>query len=316
MLFYFLNFIYFRDEWTYSIRNHQTNIIPLKTVLKSKIWFEYLYNQDHPENSTYRCRLCYRNYDKFGLNKSHKSVLAFKEGVLKSTYKKNWDMIANHTSTKSHQSVIESLRELKRKRIRTDFDRIQKETERNELLKITAKMIRTVYVEIKANIPFISHPQIVLLQEYNDLNMGYHHYDRNSAFKMGLSISNHMHKTLVENLISQNKPISIIIDGSTDSSQQHFLIIYLECVEKNIPILYFYALIPTSTDESARGFFDCIIQKFDQEDEGFKKYIHENLVGYVSDGAHVMTGSRNGLIKYFRDFTKRPIYATHCMAHR
>lgn len=177
-------------------------------------------------------------------------------------------------------------------------------------------MFRTVYIEVKRNIPFSTHPDIVLLQEMNGISMGCHHYDRKSATLMMELMSSTMHETFIKHLVSKNLPLSIILDGSTDSSENHFLIVYFQAMEENVPIVYFYKLIEISVDETAAGYFKSLADSFIEEERDLYNHLRHNLIGFASDGAAVMMGKHNGLIKHFQDFTNRPIYAIHCMAHR
>lgn len=105
------------------------------------------------------------------------------------------------------------------RRLRKDFEEIQrKEEAKNEgVLKVTATMMRTVFLEVKKNIPFDSHQSIVLLQELNGVNMGYHHREKCGAISMMESISSTMHERLLRHMLSENLPFSIIVDGSADS---------------------------------------------------------------------------------------------------
>lgn len=80
-------------------------------------------------------------------------------------------------------------------RLRTDFEDIQrKEDAANEgTLKVTAAMFRTVYIEVKKNIPFTSHSSLVSLQEMHGVNLGYHHYEKCGAIAILESMSAYMH---------------------------------------------------------------------------------------------------------------------------
>jgi len=177
-------------------------------------------------------------------------------------------------------------------------------------------MFRTVFVEAKKNIPFDSHSSLVQLQEINGLHMGYHHFERCGATMITESISAHMHTLLIDNMVSKNLPFSIIIDGSTDSTESHFLIVYFQILDNNTPVVCFYGLIETTSDRTASGLFNSIVATMSAEKRDFLNYFKRNLVGYASDGERVMSGSSGGLISFIRKHTRHPIYAIHCMAHR
>jgi hypothetical protein len=89
-----------------------------------------------------------------------------------------------------HLEVREKLKELRKATLPSVVEKIQKEQdEKNDyLLEVTSRMFRTVFMEIKRNIPFSSHQEMVALQEKNGVNMGFHHYEATSAARMSLFI--------------------------------------------------------------------------------------------------------------------------------
>lgn len=199
-----------------------------------------------------------------------------------------------------------------------EFEEIQRRGEKSEdeLLKITARMFRTVFIEIMKNIPFNTHQNKVQLQEMHGVDMGVHHYEKCGAIKMLQCMSSYMHRQLIDHMVSENLPFSIIIDGSTDISESHYLIIYFQIFEENVPVICFYRLLETSSDVTALGFFNTITNALKSEERDLYDYFRHNLVGYVSDGENVMTGVVGGLISHIRKITVNPIFAVHCMAHR
>jgi hypothetical protein len=53
---------------------------------------------------------------------------------------------------------------------------------------VTSNMIRTVYAEVKLNIPFSLHFDLINLLKQNGFNIGVHHYERRSATRIAESI--------------------------------------------------------------------------------------------------------------------------------
>lgn len=202
--------------------------------------------------------------------------------------------------------------------MRSDFDDIQhKEAAANDgNLKVTAAMFRTVFLEVKKNIAFDSHSSLVSLQEMHGVMMGHHHYEKCGAIAILESMSSHMHTLMIKHMISMNLPFSIILDGSTDSTETKFLIIYFQILDNNIPVMCFYRLVEASSDVTAKGLYESISKAFESEKVDFRNYVKRNLIGYVSDGEAVMSGHRGGLLSYFQANTDNFVYAVHCMAHR
>lgn len=107
---------YFRDAWIDQIKNHQKDLIPVDVVQDNKVWFEYLFNEQDPTKSTYRCRLCFKHYDEFHLQQKYKSPLASEEGTLKKTKSENRRAISEHSKNVGHKTVIQILEEKSSKR--------------------------------------------------------------------------------------------------------------------------------------------------------------------------------------------------------
>ena len=73
-----------------------------------------------------------------------------------------------------------------------------KDSERtNYRYDVTGKMMRLTYYELKLNIPIYHHKSLVTLLEQFGVDMGYHHYERRSAQRMGNHISDIMHKEFI-----------------------------------------------------------------------------------------------------------------------
>lgn len=175
-------------------------------------------------------------------------------------------------------------------------------------------MFRTVFSEVKMNIPFFAHPNIVKMQTLNGAEMGVHHFDKNGAQKMLQNMSAHMHRLLLQHMISKNLPFSIILDGSSDNTDTHYMIIYFQILQNDIPSVVFYRLVQTTSDVTAQGYFKSITAVMTAEEIDIYSYL--NLVGYISDGRNTMTGEKGGLISFFQKITENPLYPVHCMAHR
>lgn len=203
-------------------------------------------------------------------------------------------------------------------RLRMDFEHIkQKEDETMEsTLKVTSQMFRTVFVAVKKNIPLSTHSSLVALQELHGIKMGFHHNNRDGATAIMSSISEYMHQQLIDYMYYNDLPFSIILDGSTDITNSHYLIIYFQILENNSPSVVFYKLVETTSVVTAKGYFETIKNSFYEENVDFYAYFKKNLVGYISDGESTMAGREGGLISFIRKQTKHPIYAVHCMAHR
>jgi hypothetical protein len=129
-------------------------------------------------------------------------------------------------------------------------------------------------------------------------------------------ISDEMHDRLVTHIMNTDYPISVILDSATDSKQNHYMVVLLHTLEDNKPHTYFYRLLQVGSDESARALMHIIQTAWQAEPGNFLDAIRTRLVGYVSDGANVMSGKRNGLYAHMNRFAEKELYPVHCFAHK
>ncbi len=314
---------HFKMEWVEDIKTHQRNLLPwlsIQTKRKVQQWFEYLPDNENMAKSRFRCRVCSKYFDELlELSSNHKSNLAQKAGVLHNDYGRNQELIHKHASTAIHQRIIEIKRkEKKQASLTTTFSRLEDEQQRKTeyLYKATSNMFRMIYTEVALNIPLSSHNTMVTLMHLNGAPKGLHHYERRSAQRIVDFISKDMHKKLVDffKLRYGFDPVSLIVDGSTDVKQNHYLITYLQVLDNNNPLVYFYRLLPMRQGETAQDILDTILNAW--EEDGIKEYMKSNLIGYGADGASVMMGKHKGLGKLLQKFSQRELVSVHCMAHR
>ena len=191
-------------------------------------------------------------------------------------------------------------------------------------------MVRTVFAEVKMNIPFKLPPKVVQLMKLNSAEMGNHHTDINAAKRMLQSISKHMHMLLLTHLTAEESGLISFILDTTDLRGNDYLITYIRALEEDKdqengqlllvwPVVYFYKLLKLAQSEDANAMLSKIVEqiKNDSNDvKQFEKSFKKKLVGFGSDGASVMQGKNNGLAKKLSNYIGNPIYSIHCMAHR
>ena len=308
---------FFDPEWKKIIDEHQSHLMPLKSLQRTEVqrWFEYLPNRDDLSKSRYRCRVCHKGFygSEMKFPKRIEPVLASPEGVLKDTYKANSDLISAHAKRSVvHQQIINNLQ---KERLNDAGEFMAKAAKKADSGKfeVTAKMFRVVFTEVMLNIPLSNHKEIVNLMDICGAEMGYHHYEETSANRMKGVISNSMHQKMIKFLESTSTPISIILDGSTDKGLNHYLVVLIQAIEDHKPIVYFYRLILIG-DETAAGLLESLIHAF--EEDGITEVMKARLFSFASDGANVMSGRLNGLGKILGDYVGRDLVKIHCMAHK
>lgn len=134
-------------------------------------------------------------------------------------------------------------------------------------------MIRTVYVEILADIPFNQHNNFIQLQRINGIDMGTHHDKQKGAKSITIFLGEKFHEDLIEFLLQKVTKISLMVDGSTLRNLEHVMICYLTYATNFKTTTVFYRMLKIGVDETARALFDHLINAFkeDQIEEFMKK---------------------------------------------
>ena len=103
----------------------------------------------------------------------------------------NSKVVYEHPDTVTHRNVIAHKVKGEGKRLKRQLAKCEeKENQRtSERYDVTGKMMRIVYFELKLNIPLYHHQLLVELIEELGSPMGYHHFERRSAQRMGDHIS-------------------------------------------------------------------------------------------------------------------------------
>jgi hypothetical protein len=143
--------------------------MPLKTFRESKDWIQLLVNDANVKDSRYRCKHCFEYASRAGINKNHLSSLATKEGVLHESYKKNQVEISKHASKPGHQQVMTYIN-TKNTNFFKSLDaskKITAEKNENPEIKITAKVFRTVFLNVRNHGSYNQLADLIRLQQLN-----------------------------------------------------------------------------------------------------------------------------------------------------
>jgi hypothetical protein len=281
---------FFQNRWINLINDNQRDLISTETIKRPEIkrWFQYNYNENHPRNSTYSCRLCLKYAPE--LYKSHQQIpnIAKPKGHLikdrVDSKKRNNEYIRNHDKSTTHSDVIKFLKRRKRDSMPELILQMQKkkDLEQNDELKVTARLMRTVYVEILADVAFNQHQRFVNLQRIHNIDMGYHHDNKDGAIRMLRCISDTMHTDLITEVNVPNLPISLIVDTTPDSTKNHFMIAYFFFLRNNNPIVQLYRLINIGFSEDSESLYNLLIDAF--RNDKIEGYLRRNMVAFISDG--------------------------------
>lgn len=181
----------------------------------------------------------------------------------------------------------------------------------------TCKVFRTAYHIAKLNRPYSDHPHLVELQEVNmgkgTLGIGLH--SRHSAAEIITHVAEEMRNKICKQIQSISGKISILIDEATQINNRCALIIYIKCeTDKTKPPHVMFLDLVELENQDARTIADVLLSCLSRY--GFDdKYLKQNLVAFVSDGASVMLGKNSGVSTQVKK--KYPdVIVWHCLNHR
>ena len=311
---------HFNQDWLAFMEEHLSHIMPMDVFEKKSIrsWFALKQNDQVPTISSFHCRHCRQHYDSMHLNPNRKSNFAKERGLMHREKYQNRFAILNHESSNGHLMVLQGLKKRAAEKIPNLLKDAQKKTLDDEGIDLAATMnhFRTVYIAIcKHNVAFYAYEDLVLLQQLNGIDMGFNFANQFAAARMTDFISQDMHQTLVQHLISCGTDWALIVDETTDKSHKKYFAVLIQGIENYHSITYFYRSIEIrSIKVTAQDLFDALMAKF--EEDGLKDVAKRHLVAFASDGAATMVARENGLAKKIDSFTDRPLYKVHCISHR
>ena len=202
------------------MKEFQGNLMPITEIEQhASTWFNLVPNYEDKTASKYNCRLCTKHYSRFYL-KRKRPDMAKEEGVLKRTLGENRRDILKHEASATHQIIINQLKMEKQYNMKTEISNLAKE---DYALIVTNRHMRMTYLEAKLNVGFRNHELICALLKKHSVDVGFQCCNRTAAKNMVVSISKTMLEALKKQLHSSEDPLSIIVDSSTDRSQNHFM---------------------------------------------------------------------------------------------
>ena len=121
---------------------------------------------------------------------------------------------------------------------------------------------------------------------------------------------------LIHTFHFQAKFLSLLMDGSTDSSVQEQEIIYIRSCTSGVIQNSFVAFAGVEFGKAV-DLFKALVVSVTTETNLTEKDLYKKLVAFGSDGAAVMQGKKGGVATLLKNESQRPqLQAIHCMAHR
>jgi len=172
----------------------------------------------------------------------------------------------------------------------------------------TAQVFRTAYYVAKKNKPFTDIESLIDLQEGNSLHMGRVLHSKTLAVDIISHVSSQLKKKLLTKIIESRSKINVIVDEGTRVGQKSTLIIFLKASVDGeaAPVSFPLDLIEL---ENLCASSDCLLKN------GFtNELLQEVFIGYCSDGASVMLGTKSEVGKLLKDEFP-DIVLWHCLNH-
>ena len=110
--------------------------------------------------------------------------------------------------------------------------------------------------------------------------MGYRYFSRYGAALITKTISEKMHELLLEHIRTMEGKMGIILDGTTDHSNNHLVTVLLVLLEENSPKCHHYRMLKLGSEEDADAHLRILIKAFD--DDHILDDIKTKLISYTS----------------------------------
>jgi len=175
------------------------------------------------------------------------------------------------------------------------------------------KCFEQLYIA-KYNRPYDDHSKLIELQHLNGLNLGTTLHSRYSSTKIISHIADKMKTKIVQNIMATASKISFLKDKSTTVSSLSGMVVYVKAsILNSEPIFIFLDLVELKSQTASSivsQLIECLYAS------GFTEhFLVEDWVSFVTDGASVLLGKRNGVAVSLKE--KYPlIFSWHCLNHR
>ena len=218
--------------------------------------------------------------------------------------------ISEHRNSQAHQDAINKL-ETAKKDVLLNLNAQSEQT----AFQSTARMFRTAYYVAKNSKPFIDFERLINLQQANSIDMIRVLHNKTVAVDIIEHISSHMKKKMLTKIIESRSKINVLAVESICVGDKSTLIVFLrasiggKATSINFP-LDLVELESLYASHIADKIVDCLLKN------GYSiALLQEVIIGFCSDGASVMLGTKSGVGKLLKD--KFPdIILWHCRNHR
>ena len=294
------------------IKKYQKDLFHEGDVLKYSSWFNYIFNPEKKETSTYNCYFCskYSDHKDYQIQAEHKTALSVKEGVLMASAESNHNVLKHHRTTKTHMKIMQTYKEIELDEMKK---KIQGDINQNEPIHyvVTNRHMRYVFTLCKRMIALYAYEDLAKTSKKSGMNLGNYCDDYDSAANMAYAISE-MYEEETKELIMNSNALSLLTDGSDDRSMNHYASVMFQLLDQNkIVRVVFYKLVTLGVSSSGQAYFEAI--KKELEDDGLYEHVSQHLVSISTDGA----GNMGTFVdKMAQDMRRPEIFRQTCAAHK
>jgi len=247
-----------------------------------------------PGATYHRCALCHRRMqqcpESFHHNQKHPYTQALVNGIELPTHLSDKQRrLSEHINSQMHLTSVFHM---------VEKDRINLEIKASGTYKtnITSPAeLQTIANIIDVTFTFIHTNTAPSNAEYwyktlrkISAKIGGSHHSRRTAFSIIKHISS-LGTNALMNQISENRlPFSLILDGSSDSRNRHFVLVYIQTLENEVTIPYYLFTLELQTSFTAEAYLKVLKEAIASKGLWFQYYFANNIVGIISDSAKVM----------------------------
>ncbi|XP_060555537.1 uncharacterized protein LOC132716306 [Ruditapes philippinarum] len=218
-----------------------------------------------------------------------------------------------HVNSTMHMRAVQTkaAQERKKRNEQTDLEKGFQKMDMTTSEKMT-KLFKTAYYIAIFERPFTDFPNLIDLQQCNGLSLG-DTYHTDKAAKDLIEHIGGVYFDETKHLLHDADYFSIFCDGSTDRSETEKEVILIKCLDNYYPKMRYLKLVEPENTKS-QGILEAIDRAFLEYDLNDYK---QKTVGFCSDGASVMMGSKRGVIQLMKtQGNANWIKSVWCLAHR
>ena len=227
----------------------------------------------------------------------------------------NSDAIRRHATQWSH---LETKFDMKKAKIRMKNSNLKQLKKEDNYLYVTNNYMATAYASAKMVLSFHQFGNFTEHMQSRGVDMGTRCGSEWVSASMTKVIYVTMYTTTKANLRHLESPLSLIIDGGSDSARNSYNSLFFQYVDQQnqVKVLFYQAVLRESDEGTGEGQFQKIIDTF--REDGILEMVRNNLVAFVSDSANVLMGDWFGVgVRLRADIGWNKKLIRHkCLPHR